>query len=406
MLCRWALAIQEYDFTLRYRKGSLNGNADALSRQVNTNTTQCAVTTTSWELSRQHIKEEQKKDKHIRVIFQSLRRPNSTPTSPKWCQQPLRRYRQLWSQLKLIEGIFCREYSPGPTSDVISVPILPDSMHDELLLQYHNEPSAGHLGADKTLDHLRQVAYWVNMSRDVERHCQECVTCQWSKLPLSQHAPMNNIPVGRPWEMVAADIHEVPLSANNNRYLLVVQDYFTKWVEAVPIPNQTATRITSELVKLFSAFGLPNILHSDQGRNFESTLLKQTLEAFGIRKTHTTAYHPQGDGMVERFNRSLLQLLRTYIDKQEEWEQYLPLVLYAYRSAKHSSTGVSPFLLMFGRQPTMTNIPPISSFDTGSYQTELLMKLAELYDLVESNVAQAARDQKTYYDSHTSTRTF
>ena len=67
------LAIQEYDFTLRYRKGSLNGNADALSRQVNTNTTQCAVTTTSWELSRQHIKEEQKKDKHIRVIFQSLR---------------------------------------------------------------------------------------------------------------------------------------------------------------------------------------------------------------------------------------------------------------------------------------------------------------------------------------------
>ena len=107
-------------------------------------------------------------------------------------------------------------------------------MHDELLLQYHNEPSAGHLGADKTLDRLRQVAYWVNMSRDVERHCREFVTCQRSKLPLPQHAPMNNI---RPWEMVAADILEVPLSVNNNHYLLVVQDYFTKWVEAVPIPN-------------------------------------------------------------------------------------------------------------------------------------------------------------------------
>ena len=159
--------------------------------------------------------------------------------------------------------------------------------------------------------------------------------------------------------------------------------------------GRSSSNTKSDLVKLFSAFGLPKILNSDQGRNFESILLRQTLEAFGIRKTHTTAYHPQGDGMVERFNRSLLQLLRTYIDKQEEWEQYLPLVLYTYRLAKHSSTGVSPFLLMFGRQPTMRDIPPISSFDTGSYQRELLMKLAELYDLVESNVAQAARDQKT-----------
>ena len=136
-----------------------------------------------------------------------------------------------------------------------------------------------------------------------------------SKLPLPQHAPMNNIPVGRPWEIVAADILEVPLSAHNNHYLQVVQDYFTKWVEAVPIPNQTATRITSELVKLFSAFGLPKILHSDQGRNFESTLLRQTLEAFGIRKTHTTAYHPQGDGMVERFNQ-LIAAVTSHIHRQ------------------------------------------------------------------------------------------
>ena len=188
-------------------------------------------------------------------------------------------------------------------------------MHDELLLQYNNEPSAGHLGADKTLDRLRQVAYWVNMSRDVERHCRECVTCQRSELPLPQHAPMNNIPVGRPWEVVAADILEVPLSANNNCYLLVVQDYFTKWIEAVPVPNETATRITSELVKLFSAFGLPKILHLDQGRNFESTLLRQTLEAFRIRKTHTTAYHPQGDGMVERFNQ-LIAAVTSHIHRQ------------------------------------------------------------------------------------------
>ena len=101
-------------------------------------------------------------------------------------------------------------------------------------------------------------------------------------------------------------------------YLLVVQDYYMKWAEAVPLPDQTAARITGELIKVFSIFGHPEILHSDQGHNFESSILAQTLEAFGVHKSRTTPYHPQGDGMVERFNRSLLQLVRAYVDAQSD----------------------------------------------------------------------------------------
>ena len=130
-----------------------------------------------------------------------------------------------------------------------------------------------------------------------------------------------NMPVGRPWQLVAVDILKVPLSTANNQYLLVVQDYFTKWAEAIPLPDQTAPRITAELVKIFSVFGLPEVLHSDQGRNFKSTILRQTLVAFGIAKSHTTAYHPQGDGMVERMDRSLLQMLRCFVEKQHDWER-------------------------------------------------------------------------------------
>ena len=89
--------------------------------------------------------------------------------------------------------------------------------------------------------------------------------------------------------------------------------------------------------------GLPEILHSHQGWNFKSTLLRQTLESFEVHKSHTTASHSEGDGMVECFNRSLLQLLRSYVDNKADWEQYLPLVLYIYRTAVHSSTGVSPY---------------------------------------------------------------
>ena len=107
--------------------------------------------------------------------------------------------------------------------------------------------------------------------------------------------PLQNVPVGAPWETIAIDILEVPMSYQHNRYLLVIQDYFTKWATAIPIPDQTAAVVTQELMKVFA------IVYSDQGRNFESTML---LEAFGIHKTWTTAYHPKGDGMVERFNRT------------------------------------------------------------------------------------------------------
>mgnify|MGYP003484610580 CR=1 FL=1 len=82
-------------------------------------------------------------------------------------------------------------------------------------------------------------------------------------------------------------------------------------------------------IKLFCTHGVPEIVHSDQGRNFESSIVQSTLEAFGVKKSCTTPYHPQGDGMVERFNHSLLQLLQTNVERQEDWEQYLPLALYA-----------------------------------------------------------------------------
>ena len=100
--------------------------------------------------------------------------------------------------------------------------------------------------------------------------------------------------------MVAGDILEVPVSQHNNRYLLVIQDYMTKWAEEIPIPNQTAAHITAELIKEFSCYGIPDILHSDQGKNFESTIMLQKLEMFGVTKSCTTAYHPAGDGLVER----------------------------------------------------------------------------------------------------------
>ena len=128
----------------------------------------------------------------------------------------------------------------------------------------------------------------------------------------------------------------------------IVQDYFTKWAEAFPMPDQTAKCITDILISLCARMGLPSIIHSDQECNFESTILHQTLQAFGITKSHTTSYHPQGDGMVEHLNQSILQILCSYVTKETDWEQYLPLIVYTYRTTVHSSTQVSLFNLCLG----------------------------------------------------------
>ena len=215
---------------------------------------------------------------------------------------------------------------------------------------------------------------------------------------------MVNVPIGKPWEFIAVDILKVPPSFRGNTYLLVLQDYFTKWLEAVPLADQKAETIVKQLVKIFSTFGMPKYLHSDQGTNFESTILQKTCAAFGIIKTRTTAYHPQGDGMVERSNRSILQMLRSFTSSSSDWEDHLPLLLFAYRTSFHRSTKATPFTLMFGRDVADSIIPTDSTNaarDTITYEAELVKRLAEMYEIVEGNLAEAGSAQKTGYDSGT-----
>ena len=398
LLCRWALAMQEFDFIIKYRKGSQNGNADALSRNIACSPTVIAATQFVPDPIKKDIQEAQQADPTLQIVYEAMQKSNNKPTSRLWHQSPLSRYRKLWPQLCLCDGVLCRKYTPQPLRSVVTVPILPQCLQEHALYGCHDTPSAGHQGFRKTLENLRREAYWVHMVSDAELYCRQCPRCQQSKLPLPTRAPLKSTPIGRPWQMVGVDILSVPTSCNGNKCLLVIQDYFTKWADAIPLSNQKAVTITNALIHLFATMGLPDIVHSDQGQNFESTVLKQTLDAFGIQKSHTTAYHPQGDGLVERFNRSLLQLLRAYIDKHSDWEQHLPLALYAYRTAIHSSTGVSPHFLMFGREPHSALFDSSRSFDPSSYQHYLRAKLSALQDFVESNLVVAGEKQKAYYD--------
>ena len=138
----------------------------------------------------------------------------------------------------------------------------------------------------------------------------------------------------------------------------------------------------------------------DQGRIFESHVLHDLCAAFGVKKSHTTPYHPMGDGLVERMNRSLLNLLRVFTDSRHDWEEHLQLLLFFYRTPRHSSTGLSPYEVLFGNNPPLLHLPFIHTSiipDPSAYSVCLQQKLLELREMVEVNFIEVVDRQRQTY---------
>ena len=218
---------------------------------------------------------------------------------------------------------------------------------------------------------------------------------------------MKKYQVGAPMERVALDIMgPLPKTTRGNKYVLVVGDYFTKWIEAYPMPNQEAPTVADILTREFiSRYGAPAEIHSDQGRNFESAVFQDVCKILGVRKTRTTAFHPQSDGFIERFNRTLQQMLVHYTSPtQTDWDEALPLVLAAYRATPQETTGQSPNLLMMGREVRMPvdliagQPPGEEAVEVTEYGQQLREDLTRIYDMVRRKTKKEMERQKRLYD--------
>ena len=183
--------------------------------------------------------------------------------------------------------------------------------------------------------------------------CRNCDICAQKRGPQKKIvAPLKIVNVGAPMERIAIDVlGPLPMTEAGNKYILIIADYFTKWVEAFPLPNQEAKTVADKLVnEVICRFGVPLMIHSDQGGNFESALFAEVCQLLDIQKTRTTPYHPQSDGMVERYNRTLEMQLSKFADyNQKDWDVHIPMLLMAYRSAIHDTSGYTPAKLMLGR---------------------------------------------------------
>lgn len=244
------------------------------------------------------------------------------------------------------------------------------------------------------------------MQRDVANWINNCDRCVKSK-KTAERTELVNIQTSQPLELVCMDYLTLEPSKGGIQNILVITDHFTKFSIAVPTRNQTA-RVTAEAIfnNFILFYGIPEKLHSDQGTNFCSKIVKELCSILGIYKSRTTPYHPMGNGVTERFNRTLLSMLGTLENSQKaNWKSYINTLVHAYNSTVNDTTGFSPFYLMFGREPKLPvdvifglSRPYDEDKCTTKYIEKMKLRLQEAYRQARTATKSSKNRQKSNYD--------
>ncbi|XP_043981200.1 uncharacterized protein LOC122835850 [Gambusia affinis] len=297
--------------------------------------------------------------------------------------------------------------------------VVPKDAREMVLILGHSIPWAGHLGTHKTLARIKRHFFWPGLRTDVAQFCRTCPQCQLTSNKFPSRAPLQPLPlIDTPFERLGMDIvGPLERSKSGYRYMLVITDYATKYPEVFPLKTIKARAVAFSLVQHFSRVGIPCEIVTDQGTNFMSTLLKQVYQLLGIKGVRTTPYHPQTDGLTERFNQTLKQMLRKFVDETgSDWDQWLPYLLFAYREVPQASTGFSPFELLYGhevRGPLTLLKETWAGEEEGegpvnviSYVMQMRERLQKMTALAQQHMAEAQKYQKVWYDKSARQRTF
>ena len=424
-VARWMELLQQYEFKIKYREGKFHGNADALSRRPCSDCKYCdrierhegnilvrrTILSEDPDWTTARLRKDQEEDTDISpflLLKQAGRcRPNweeVSPNSPHFKAMWVH-----WDSLCLRNGLLKRVWESPNGKEKVEQLVVPRCKVEKILEEMHNGPSGTHFGVNKTLAKVRERFYWINCREDVEDWCRKCTVCAATKgLNTKIRGKMRVYNVGAPFERIAIDVAgPFPIITDRgNKYILVVSDYFSKWPEAYPIANMEAITVATVLVENWiSRFGVPVELHSDQGRNFESSVFVGMAKILGIKKTRTTPLHPQSDGMVERFNQTMEKHLSMVVEEnQKDWDMHLPIFLMAYRAAVHDTIGQTPARIVFGRElrlpcDLLFGSPLVQELETGDYVNKLRTNLLKTHAMVRERLYAAGKRMKTRYDA-------
>lgn len=447
---RWAAELAQFRLKLKYRSGRRNANADALSRKTQHPDDLPYARLEELELRENNLSTSTDLPPQLRQLVSDCcspwiqeihtRSPQTEPvdtitTLPSLIDSDLvilqksdlclqevlpfvlsgkeptkeqlgklssssRKLMRSWTRLQIHNGVLKRRVVlQGKTTHQL---LLPASLQAKVLEAVHD--NTGHPGSEKTLALLRSRCHWPTMTKDVTTYCKKCRRCVIAKSS-SVKTKMGSLPAKRPLDVLAMDFTVLERSSSGLENVLILTDVFTKFTQAIPTRDQRAPTVARVLVKdWFVKFGVPQRLHSDQGRSFEGQVVQELCKIYGITKTRTSAYRPQGNGQCERYNRTLHDRLRTLpVEKKLKWPELLPEIVFSYNCTPHSSTYYSPHYLFFGREPRMPVDHLLGTDDTEEYQShewiaEHYERLREAFKQAASNTEKEALRRKAYAD--------
>lgn len=239
--------------------------------------------------------------------------------------------------ISMERGMLYRNFRSS-TEGIMKQLVVPAKFRRQIPSLGHNIPMAGHLGMKKNRDRIMRHFFWPGIFDDTKKYCRSCPKCQkgTSKTKVSK-VPLVRIPrIDEPFQRIAMDmVGPLPRTKRGNQYVLVICDYATRYPEAIPLRSQEAEVVAEAMVEVFSRVGVPKEILSDQGTNFMSSLMSELCRLLSIRKLSTTPYHPQANGLVERFNGTLKRMLQIFAqDEPGKWDKLIPYLLFAYRARR------------------------------------------------------------------------
>lgn len=374
---RWAQKLGEFKFTIRYQPGKLNAVADALSRRPRPATlavVQSLAASTSLGVASgllQTVQEGYKQDPVCSTIIKDIemRKP---------------------SKFQLVDGLLY------DALDRLYVPSI-SPLREQLLMEHHDIPIAGHQGVERTLLSLKRHYYWPCMDEMVRQYVITCPTCQRTKgstqKPIGLLRPLA-VPAER-WDQVTMDfITGLPTTARGHDACTVFVDKYSKMVHFAPgRKTDTAEDVGRQFFEqVYRYHGLPISIVSDRDPRFLSAFWQQLWELCGTRLDMSTPYHAQTDGQTERVNRWLEDALRAYVNtQQDDWDEHLVAMEFAYNDKTQASTGFSPFYLNTGRHPrtpaSLLNLRGVKT--VAPKATTFITRLSKDLNLARQNLERA-----------------
>ena len=297
--------------------------------------------------------------------------------------------------------------------------LAPLKFRKKIMEMAHEGVFGGHLGAGRTLDKIMQSFFWPGINADVQRYCRSCDACQKTSSKGKQNkVPLVTTPlIEEPMSRVAVDlIGPLPRSDKGNKYILTLVDYATRFPEAKALSGITAEQVSEAFLEIFSRLGIPKEIISDQGTQFTGELMREVSGLLKTKQIFTSPYHAMANGLVERFNGVLKNMLRrTAFNNPKSWDRHIAPLLFAYRETPQASTGFSPFELVFSHK-VKGPLDILKDLWTGEvdgkvkstyeYVVNMRERLQDAVELANEHLGEAKTRQKKYYDRGAKQRTF